>query len=97
MRIRLKAFSQIKKATGKNQVEIELASNSSLQNLLKELDTRYGEDFKKETGKAMFKTIINNFNVFLNGKKLKLPKDSNVKLNDKDEVVLLQPVGGGLN
>ena len=40
--------------------------------------------------------ILNNVNIFLNGKKIDSYSNINIKLNDEDELTIFPPVAGGI-
>jgi len=56
---------------------------------------RFGDDFKKETGRNLMEALQSYFNVFLNGKHLDLPLKLMHGLRDEDQLIILRPVGGG--
>jgi molybdopterin converting factor small subunit len=59
------------------------------------LNEKYGTIFKEETGMKFTNAIKNYFNVFLNKERLSLPLDLRKKLKDKDQLIIVRPVGGG--
>lgn len=95
MRVKLNVYSALRKVIGKNVLSLEVTDGSTVHNVLKEIDAKYGEAFIRETEKGLIEAIIEYYNVFLNGKGIDFSKDLNLRLNDGDEIVIVQPVGGG--
>ncbi len=69
---------------------IDLAERTKLKEAIKEVETILKVDLRplvsRNTGNILF---------LLNGQTIKLPNDLNRKLNDVDQVSILQAVGGG--
>ena len=93
MQIRLKALSALGKVTGEDLV-LELKEGNTAKNLLEKLDSLYGEDFKKYTGEKLM-DAIRRYNMIVNKRTLRFPKDLDFEFNDDDYVVLLHVTGGG--
>ena len=100
MRVKLKAFSTLKKVIHMSEgyLHIEVKEGSTIQDFLMKLNRKYGATFRQEAKQDLMEALkggFGGFNVFLNGKNLQLPDNSNLKLRDEDEIVILQPIGGG--
>jgi molybdopterin converting factor small subunit len=85
----------LKEVFGSGSLSIEIQEKGTLADMLTELSHKHGEDFQRKTGRNFNQALKDRFNLFLNGKRIKLPEDLNLQLKDQDEIVILQPVGGG--
>lgn len=97
MQVIVKVFSILKEVVGNSLLMLEVKEGGKLQDVLIQLNQKYGAAFQRETGKTLDYALERRLNVFLNGKSTKLPDDSNLKLKNNDEIVILEPVGGGSN
>ena len=81
----LMVFSQV---AGKKEEKLAIDENGTIEDLLKILYNRYGRKFKK-----LIEQDFENRSVLfvVNGES----KDVSTKLQDKDEVLISYPVGGG--
>lgn len=95
MQVRVKVYSVLKEVVGSGLVLMEIGEEGTLHDVLNEFNERYGAIFKEKTGRNLNQALEKRFNIFVNGKAMKLPKDAKLKLKDNDEIVILQPVGGG--
>ncbi len=59
------------------------------------LSHKHGEAFQRKTGRNLNQALRDRFNIFLKGKIVEFPANSNLKLKDEDDIVILQPVGRG--
>jgi len=94
--VTVKVYSVLKEVFGSGSLLIEVEEEGTLGDILTELSHKHGEAFQRKTGRDLNQALRDRFNLFLNGKRIKLPEDLNFQLKDKDEIVILQPVGGGL-
>jgi len=93
----VKVYSVLKEVFGSGSLLIEIQKEEgTLADILTELSHKHGEAFQRKTGRNLNQALRDRFNLFLNGKRIKLPEDLNLQLKDKDEIVILQPVGGGI-
>lgn len=81
----LMVFSQV---TGKKEEKLAIDEYATIEDLLKILYNRYGRKFKK-----LIEQDFENRSVLfvVNGES----KNVSTKLNDKDEILISYPVGGG--
>lgn len=93
LQIRLKALSALGEVVGRS-LALELKGGNTAKHLLEKLDSLYGEGFKKYTGEKLM-DAIRKYNMIVNKKALRFPKDLGFQLNDGDYVVLLRASGGG--
>ena len=80
---------------GNGSINLELDDGARLSDVLNELNRKFGEKFKKRTGRKLEEAFENLFNVFLNGTTLRLPAEIERELKEADELVILRPVSGG--
>lgn len=97
MRVELKLYSTLKEITGRRLIQLDLKEESTVNDAVKKLEERFGREFKEKTGYSLRESLEKRFNMFLNGKILKLPGDYEFQLKEGDELVIVRPVGGGLN
>jgi len=93
--VTVKVYSILKEVFGSGSLLIEVEKEGTLADILTEISHKHGEAFQRKTGRNLNQALKDRFNLFLNGKRIKLPEDLNLQLKDKDEIVILQPVGGG--
>lgn len=93
MRVKVKAYATIREAIGAS-AEVKLNEAASVKDLLTELTRSYGKMFSEtilgKDGRPLpyVKLLVNGRDIdFLNG--------IETKLEDRDEVSLFPPVGGG--
>ena len=95
MRVKVSVVSILRKVVGEGTFYMELEDNSTLEALVKELAMIYGEAFKEEVGKDMAEALKRYFNIFVNGRIRDISKGKDFELKEGDEVLIVQPVGGG--
>lgn len=91
MSIRVVLLADFKEIVGKREIIEEINLDSTLKHILDKLAKKYGRDFKQivdqKTG-----GISLEFLVSVNGR---IVRDTNIKLNSDDVLILTIPVGGG--
>ena len=91
IRVRVVLLANFREIVGKREIFEEVNSNSTLRYILDKLAMKYERDFKQivdpKTG-----VISSEFLVSINGRIL---RDTNVKLNNDDVLLLTIPAGGG--
>lgn len=95
MQIELKVYSILREVFGSTSVVVEIADEGILADLITKLAEEYGTAFQLKTGRNLAHALKDRFNLFLNKQIIKLPEDLKLQLKNNDEVVILQPVGGG--
>jgi len=93
--VTVRVYSVLREVFGASSASIRIEEHATLADLIAELSMNYGEAFKEKTGRILTDALSTRFNLFLNGKKVELPRDWRLQLGDEDELVILQPVGGG--
>jgi len=91
VRVRLVLCADFREIVGKRQIVEEINSNSTLKHVLDMLAKKYRGDFEQivdpRTG-----VISLEFLVSINGRVI---RDTNVKLNNDDILMITIPAGGG--
>ena len=95
IRVKVTAFSVLKEVFGSGSVQIEIEDGATVADLISGLSRRYGKSFEEKTSRSLGQALRERLNLFLNGRIVKMPENLNLKLEDGDEVIVLQPVGGG--
>ena len=95
MKVNLKVYSILREVFRFNSIVVEIAEKGTLADLIAELEKEYGNAFLVKTGRTLTQDLEERFELFLNKQKIRLPADSILKLKKDDEIVNLQPVGGG--
>jgi len=95
MRVEVKVYSILKEVFGSGSVPIGIGGEAVLADLIAQLNIEYGKAFQARTGRSLTRALRDRFNIFVNGNIVKLPEGLSLQLEDKDEVIILQPVGGG--
>ncbi len=80
-----------KEIAGQREILQEVDRDSTLRDMLNALSKKYGKEFKSiidsKTGQVSLDTLV-----MVNGKSIRKP---DVKLEDKDVIMITVPVGGG--
>jgi len=91
IRVRVVLLANFREIVGKREIVEEVGSDSTLRHVLGNLAEKYGKDFKQivdpKTG-----IVSSEFLVSINGQ---IARDTNVKLNNDDILMLTIPAGGG--
>lgn len=95
MRVKISVFSILRKIVGKKSFYMDLRDGSTLRELIKELSRRYGEAFKEEMSRDMEESLTRLFNILVNGKSRNPSREGDLRLRNGDEILIVQPVGGG--
>jgi len=90
-RVKILLHAMFKDIAGKREITQEVDSNLTLGDALKKLAKKYGRDFNDiidpRTGQISTDTLV-----MLNGKSV---RQTDIKLNDKDIIMITVPIGGG--
>jgi len=89
--VRVLLHAMFKDIAGKREITQEVNSSFTLGDILKKLAKKYGRDFNEiidpKTGQISTDTLV-----MLNGKSV---RQTDIKLNDKDLIMITVPIGGG--
>ena len=95
MQIKLRVYSILREVFGSSSILVEIKEEGILADLITELEKEYGNSFQQKTGRNLAQALKDRFELFLNRQKIRFPEDSKLRLSNNDEIVILQPVGGG--
>ena len=85
----------LREAVGTKSLIIDIPEGNTINDMMLNLDKKFGSAFKKASGKELYDRVITRYCIFLNNKALWLPQQLNITLKDGDEVTILLPSGGG--
>lgn len=94
MKITVKFFTSLREITGKKQDEIESSGTIILEELLKLLSKKYGQQFTDYlyNEKGNVRTYIQ---ILINGRGINALQGFETRLKEGDSVAIFPPVGGG--
>ena len=95
MRVKVKVYSVLREAFGSGSILMDVNRGETLLDVLNTLSERYSAAFRVKTGKNLDQVLKTRFHIFVTGKSIKLPEDLRHELRDNDEIVILEPLGGG--
>lgn len=95
MQVKVRVYSTLRRVVGSNSISIELEKGATLQDFINEFSAKYGEAFQEHTKRDLNHALKRRFNIFVNRQSIRLAEHLNLELKDDDEIVILQPVGGG--
>jgi len=89
--VRVLFHGTFREVAGVRETIEEIASGSTIRDVLSRLAEKYGKDFNNiinpETGQIELETLV-----MVNGKSIRRP---DLKLRDNDVVMITVPIGGG--
>ncbi|MHA1651016.1 MAG: MoaD/ThiS family protein [Candidatus Helarchaeota archaeon] len=94
LEISVKFFASLAEKIGERETTILMEEGSNFQDLLEKLQQRYGERFAQ----IMLQSdgnIKEIYKILLNEKNIYDQNIFNIKLNNKDIIAFLPPIGGG--
>ena len=92
--IKIKFFTTLREIVGKKDEQIQLSESTTLEELLKQLAKKYGEDFDDYVYDELGK-VRGHLQFLINGKSASTAQGLKTKLREDDEIAILPPVGGG--
>ena len=95
MQVKVRVYSTLRRVVGSSSFSIKLEEGATLQDFMNEFSTKYGEAFQERTKRDLNHALKRRFNIFVNRQSTRLPEHLNLELKNDDEIVILQPVGGG--
>jgi molybdopterin synthase sulfur carrier subunit len=94
MKVTVKFFTTLREIVGKPQEQIEFHEAVTINDLLQQLERRYGEKYTRyvynEKG-----NVRGHLQFLINGKSITNQQGLNTKLKENDILAILPPVGGG--
>lgn len=93
MRIKVRYLATLYDLMGTMKDVLEVPDGSTVMDLIKAIDERYGGRLSKEILDG--ERLKDEYNVLVNGRSVEYLAGLGTRLKDGDEVVFLPPVGGG--
>jgi len=94
MKITVKFFTSLRELTGKGQEEMEVPGVITVEELLKQLSRKYGQQFSEYVYDK--KGNVRSYLQFLiNGRGITTLRGFETRLKEGDRVAIIPPVGGG--
>ncbi|MEM2105260.1 MAG: MoaD family protein [Candidatus Bathyarchaeia archaeon] len=93
-KVHVRFLTRFKEVTGKDSADVNIDKNSTVDDLLKQLCSLFGESFCS----LVFRrngSIAENLVIFVNGKNILTLDGAKTKLADGDYLILSTPVAGG--
>ena len=96
MRVNIKGFLTLRSVMDAQAVFDYEGDSLTVDDLLRELSIRYGEDFRKMIFDPETHTLSPHIRILVNGRHFShLPGKLNTQLHEGDEVSLFPPIAGG--
>ena len=94
MRVKIRFFTRLREITRKREEEVEVAEGTTLEELLKMLEERYGQSFKGyvRDHRGNFRQSLQ---YLVNGRNVRFLQGFETVLNMDDALAIIPPVGGG--
>ncbi|MFO8017843.1 MAG: MoaD/ThiS family protein [Promethearchaeia archaeon] len=92
--VKIKFLSLLKDLIGSEEIELSIPENSTIKELLEELNSQYGEKFKDilyEKPNKLNKGIL----IGLNGKNIRDIDNLDTKIEAEDEITFMPAIAGG--
>ena len=94
VRVKVKYFTVLRETTKKRMEDIELASGSTVKDLLRLLSERYGQRFEDYVYNQ-YGRVRSGLQFLVNGRSTKSLQGFQTRLEEGDEFAIIPPVGGG--
>jgi molybdopterin synthase sulfur carrier subunit len=92
--VRIRFFTRLREITGKREEEVKVKRGTTVGELLKTLEEKYGEAFKDYVRDSRGK-FRQNLQYLVNGRNVKFLQELETVLNLDDTLAIIPPVGGG--
>jgi molybdopterin synthase sulfur carrier subunit len=83
------------KIFGQRQFEVSLADGSTVGNFLEELTNTWGDELTSRLFEPNDSKLLPHIGLMVNGRSISMLQNMETVLHDKDEILILPPVGGG--
>lgn len=94
MKVKVEFFATLREIVKEKSIIVELAENSTVQDLLADLIERFGKTFKEAIYESKIE-LRNYIRILVNGRNIESIEGLKTKLNSNDEVAIFPPVAGG--
>jgi len=95
MKVTVRFFPSLRGITKKSKLEVELPEGASINELLDELSSMFGNKFLESLYISDLGVAAPYTSVIIDGKRVILSKSRNYKLKNNSVVSFLEPIGGG--
>ena len=95
LRVKVRTILEFTRIFGQRQFELSLADGSTVSNFLEELTNTWGDELASRLFEADQSKLLPHIGLMVNGRSISLLKNMETVLHDKDEILILPPVGGG--
>ena len=93
--MKIKYFTTLRKLAGKAEEEFNIEDGATLEDILKDVASKYGEEAKN----YLFQKDKNEFDpsvyFLINGKNYRTLSGLKTRLRNEDVVAIIPPIGGG--
>jgi MoaD family protein len=86
---------KFREITGRDREVMIVEDNATIKDILKRLESRYGEKFMKEFTNPSGDAIAGNVLILLNGRTIRIPEDLNTSVINDDVITITHVVEGG--
>ena len=95
LRVKVRTILEFTRIFGQRQFEVSLADGSTVGNFLEELTNTWGDELTSRLFEPNDSKLLPHIGLMVNGRSISLLKNMETVLHDKDEILILPPVGGG--
>ena len=93
--IKVRTILEFTKIFGQGRFEVSLAEGSTIGHFLEELTNTWGDELAIRLFEPDGSKLLSHIGLMVNGRSISLLKNMETVLHDKDEILILPPVGGG--
>jgi len=73
----------------------EINENTTLYEILKKIDEKYGDIYEKKVNRKFLNDINSNYRIFLNNNYLEISAIAEQEVKNEDYILILKPISGG--
>ena len=95
IRVKVRTILEFTKIFGQGRFEVSLAEGSTIGHFLEELTNTWGDELAIRLFEPDGSKLLSHIGLMVNGCSISLLKNMETVLHDKDEILILPPVGGG--
>jgi MoaD family protein len=94
MKVKVRALFQVKELLGTSELIVNLNDGSTIEDLLRLLESRYGENFRNMVYNPL-EGVKPTIMILVNGRQIQFIGGIKTRLAEGDTVSLIPPAGGG--
>ena len=95
IRVKVRTILEFTRIFGQRQFEVSLADGSTVGNFLEELTNTWGDELATRLFEPDRSKLLPHIGLMVNGRSISLLQNMETVLQDRDEILILPPVGGG--